>query len=236
MRTRHARSISTSATRLALALLLLASASLAPGCAMHHLARTVGEGNGEVRASVGGPFFSNLGAPIPIPNLVVSGRYGLTDGFDLDAGLSVTGLFYGTIGLQLGAVGQLVRNPDFAMSLAGRGHFLVGVRGPDLRVYPELGLHLEGLPTRWLVLFGGLTGFAQFDPPNGKPPVFAYPYAGAEILFGGSDQAGHPYGIGAELGWISPWEDSTSVVSWEPGFGAIVLQLGFRARFGGLDR
>lgn len=215
----------------------LALASLVPGCAMHHLARTVGEGNGEVRASAGGPFFSNLGAPIPLPNVVVSGRYGLTDGFDLDGGLSLTGLAYGVVGLQLGAVGQLVRERNgFAMSLAGRGHVLIGTRGPDLRFFPELGVHLEGVPAPWLVVFGGLSALAQFGPPEGKPPVFAYPYAGAEILFGGSDEAGHPYGIGLELGWISPWEDSTSVVAWEPGLGAIVAQLGFRARFGGLDR
>jgi hypothetical protein len=211
----------------------------APGCAMHHLARTVGEGNGELRASAGGPFFSNLGAPVPLPNLVVAGRYGLTDGFDLDGGLSVTGLFYGTIGLQLGAVGQLVREPNgLAISLAGRGHFLIGTRGPDLRFFPELGVHLEGMPARFLVVFGGLTALAGLGAPSGKPPVFAYPYAGAEVLFGGSDEAGHPYGLAIELGWISPWQDSTSVVSWEPsGYGAIVVQLGFRARIGeGLDR
>jgi len=70
----------------ALALVLLAS-----GCGMRHLARTVGEGNAKVRASVGGPMFSNLGAAIPLPNVQVGGRYGLTDGFDLDADLSLHG-------------------------------------------------------------------------------------------------------------------------------------------------
>lgn len=213
--------------------------AIAPGCAMHHLARTVGEGNGEIRASVGGPFFSNLGGvAIPLPNLVAGGRYGLTEGFDLDGGISVTGLFFGDLGLQVGGVGQLLRERNgLAISLAGRGHFLIGTRGPDLRFFPELGLHLEGLPAPWLVVSGGLSAFAQFGPPGGKPPVFAYPYAGAEILFGGSDAGGHPYGLGLELGWISPWQDSTSVVSWEPsGYGAIVIALGFRARLGGLDR
>ena len=91
--------------RVALLLLL----ALAPGCMSHHLARTVGERNGELRASFGGPFFSNLGAPIPLPNLAVGGRYGLTDGFDLDGDLSITGLAYGTIGLTVGGVGQIVR-------------------------------------------------------------------------------------------------------------------------------
>jgi hypothetical protein len=211
---------------------------LAAGCSMHRLARTVGQGNGEVRASVGGPFFSNLGAAIPLPNLVVGGRYGATDGFDVDAQVSVTGMAYGTIGLALGGVGQLVREPrGFAMSLSGHLHTLIGVRGPDLRVYPELGLHLEGPLLPWLTFFGGVSALAQFAPPEGKPPIIAYPYLGLEALFGGTDEAGHPFGIVLEGGWLSPWQDSTSIVAWEPAaIGAMYIQLGFRARFGGLDR
>lgn len=212
---------------------VLLSLVLGSGCAFRHLARTVGEGNGEVRASVGGPFFSNV-APIPLPNLQVGGRYGLTDGFDLDADLSLIGLAYGIVAFDVGAVGQIYREErGFAISASGRGHFLIGTRGPDLRFYPELGVHLEGVATPWLVVFGGLSALAQFTPPEDKPPVFVAPYVGTEFQFGGSDEAGHPHGIVLELGWISPWQDSTSVISYEPGgVGAFLVHLGYRARFG----
>ncbi len=212
--------------------LLGLSLLLASGCAFRHVARTVGEGNAEVRASVGGPFFSNL-APIPIPNLQVGGRYGLTDGFDLDADVSVLAAAYGIVAFDVGAVGQIYREPrGFALSVSGRGHFLIGVRGPDFRFFPELGVHMEGVATPWLVLFGGVSGLAQFGPPEDKPPVFVAPYVGAEAQFGGTDEDGHPHGIVLELGWVSPWEDSTSVIAWEPGYGAFLVHLGYRVRFG----
>jgi hypothetical protein len=218
---------------------IAAAALLAlPGCMMHHLARTVGAGNGELSASVGGPMMSNLGFTIPIPNLVVNGRVGATDGFDVVGGVSVTGLFYETMGLHLGGVAQVVRERNgLAVSVSGHGHLLVGFRGPDARFFPEVGLHLEGMAAPWLSLYGGLFSFVQFEPPQGKPPIFVAPYLGAELLFGGSDEAGHPFGVALEGGWVSPWQSSVSVISWEPAnTGAMYVQLGFRARFGGLDR
>ena len=68
-------------------------------------------------------------------------------------------------------------------------------------------------------------------------PLFLAPYAGLEALWGGDDASGHPFGLAVEAGWVSPFTNSVSVISWEPaGLGAVYVQLGFRIRFGGLDR
>src|SRR5690606_31750640 len=54
-------------------LLIPLCALMATACSSRQLARTMGEGNGEARVSVGGPFFSNIGSTIPIPNVAVGG-------------------------------------------------------------------------------------------------------------------------------------------------------------------
>lgn len=177
--------------------------------------------------------FSNLGAPIPLPNLQVGARVGLTEEVDVDGNVSLLGPAYGVVALDVGAVGQIVREPHgLAISASARGHLVVGLRGPDARFYPELGLHLEGVPAPWLGVYGGLITMAQLDPPEGKPGLFAAPYGGVELRFGGDDALGHPHGIALEAGWISPWQDSTSVISWQPAnLGALYVHLGFRTRF-----
>lgn len=215
------------------ALLFISLALFSQACATRNLARTIGEGEGELRASVGGPLVSNLGAPLPLPNLSVGGRYGVTEGFDVDANLSLTGTLFGLIGFDLGAVGQLYEDPGgFALSVSGRGHFLIVTRESEARFFPELGVHLEGIPAQRLKLYGGLTLFAQFTPPEGKPPVFVAPYVGIDIMLGTRTASSSASGIILELGWVSPWQDSESVLAWEPqGLGAIFAHIGFRTRF-----
>ena len=216
-----------------------AMALLGAGCAGRHLARTVGQGHGEVRAGVGGPLLSNLGPPIPLPNLAVQGRYGLTDWLDVDGGVSVLGLAYGLFVIDAGLVAQLYRQPrGFALSASARGNFFFDLDdGFTPRGYPEVGLHAEQVATDWLVVFGGLDAWFVFSPPPGKPPVLAAPYLGAEVRFGGSAEGGHPHGLSVQAAWISPWQNSTSVIDWEPAdLGALSIVLGFTSRFGGLDR
>ena len=215
-------------------LLLLLLGLTCVGCGMRNLARTIGEGNGELRASVGGPIFSNLGVPMPLPNLQIGGRYGLTEGFDVDGDISLLGLGYGIVAFNAGAVGQIYRvERGIAISVSGRGHVLIATRGPDLRFFPELGLHIEGPATPWLTVYGGLAGLVQFAPPPGKPPILLAPHVGGEVRFGGGGERPHRSGFVVEIGWINPWQDSASVVSWEPaGFGALYLHLGVRTRFG----
>ncbi len=59
-------------------------------CTTTHAVRTVGKGNIGVEGSFGGPMLTNLGAPIPAPNLFVGGRYGVRDDMDVSVAYNVT--------------------------------------------------------------------------------------------------------------------------------------------------
>ena len=65
----------------------LALVALAAGCAARHGARTAGRGNVDIAASVGGPIFHNMGAPIPLPLAHVGAHYGVTDEVDVGGGV-----------------------------------------------------------------------------------------------------------------------------------------------------
>jgi hypothetical protein len=89
--------------------------------------------------------------------------------------------------------------------------------------------------------YGGVTTVLSLDAPEGKPPVFFNPFVGLEFLlrpklprkFG---RKAYQHGIAAHVSWINPGVASPSVVDYWPGYGALTLHLGYRVRFGGLDR
>lgn len=211
-------------TLAALALLPL----LAGGCGLRHLARTVGAGATEVRASTGGPLMGNLGFSLPLPNIEVAGRHGLTDRLDVDAGVSLPALALAIGALDLGLIGQILRRPDGpAVSASARGLLVADLDDGHLRVYPELAVNAELPVGRRYVVFGGVTALAQLSPPPGKPPVFVAPHVGAEV------RVGRASGLVVQAAWISPWEDSTSVVEWQPhAAGAFGVLVGWRTRLG----
>ncbi len=206
---------------------------LATGCAAGYGARTSGKGNLEVSASVGGPMFENLGTPMPIPMAHVGGYYGLTEDLDVAVGAHVLAAVYGTLGGDLGARYQLWRrSDDAALAASAQVNVFAGTRdGLRPRVFPEAGIHGQWpLGGRWFAL-GGIDALAQLDPPRGKPPIFAAPYLGAERRIGARSA------IGLTLGWISPWQDSTSVIDYAPATsGAFAVELGYRRLLTGGDR
>lgn len=73
----------------------LTAALLWSGCAPSHAGRTVGKGVLQAEANLGGPFVKNLGPPVPIPNLPVGARYGLTDRIDVSSHLNLLPIFAG---------------------------------------------------------------------------------------------------------------------------------------------
>ena len=217
-------------------ILLLAALTLAAtsGCASRHLARTVGAGNGEARVSVGGPLFDNLGAPIPMPNVALGGRYGVADGWDLDGNVSLLAAAVGVAYLDAGVVRQLlVQERGAALSASARANLFLGNSdGLAVRVYPEVGLHGELPLGASATVFGGGTAWISFTPPEGKSPVMVTPYLGASWRFSEQRRGGPE--ISLQLGWVSPWMDSSSVVRWQPkGHGAITALLGFSVPLGG---
>ncbi len=56
---------------------------LIAACAPSHAGRTVGRGVLQAEGSLGGPMVTNLGGAIPVPNIPVGARYGLTDRLDV---------------------------------------------------------------------------------------------------------------------------------------------------------
>lgn len=216
--------------------LALALAASAIGCAAPNLSRTVGRGNYELRGSLGGPFFGNLGKPIPLPQVYVGGRYGVTDWMDVDANFGVVAAAYGIWAMDVAGNFQLHRKPGgLAVASSARLYLLGDLDdAPQARLYPELGLHLGGPVLPWLHLYGGSTLVAQFRPPEGKPPVFVTPFFGPEFLIPARRNRQH--GIALHLSWTNPWQDSTSIIDYRPAYGALSLQLAYRVRFGGLDR
>ena len=217
-------------TRLLIPVLLL---SLGAGCASRQLARTVGAGRGEARVSLGGPFLTNLGPAIPLPNIAVGGRYGIADGWDVDGNFSVLGAAFGTVYVDPAVVAQLyAQEQGPALSASLRANLFLGSSdGFAARVYPEVGLHGE-LPLGPATVFGGALAWVSFAPPAGKPPVLATPYLGGSWRFGA--QRGVSPELWLQLAWVSPWQDSTSVIDWAPGgAGALSGVLGFTVPFGG---
>lgn len=210
----------------------LAIALAVSGCGLRHLARTVGEGRGELRASVGGPILGAAPVSFPIPSARLGGRYGATDWLDVDGNLTVDAFAVGVWAFDAGLVAQLYRDAAFAMSLSAHGHLLVDLNDDaTTHGFPELGLHVEHRLAPWLTVYGGAVALAQLDPPLDKPPVFAAPYLGFELVPDPNPPTRE--GIVFQIAWISPWEDFSSFAAWEPrGAGAIVVNLGWRAIYG----
>ncbi len=87
---------------------LLVSASILSGaCGTMNAARPLDAGEHQVGVTFGGPFTTQLGPPIPVPNLVVEGRSGLNPlgsvPLDVNYGLNLTPLAFGVTGLHTGA-------------------------------------------------------------------------------------------------------------------------------------
>jgi hypothetical protein len=210
----------------------LLAVAVASGCGLRHLARTVGEGRGELRASLGGPILGAAGVPFPVPSVRVGGRYGATDWLDVDGDLTLEPLAFGVLALDAGVVAQLYRDAELALSLSAHGHLLFDL-DDDLttRGFPELGLHAEHRLEPWLTVYGGAVALAQLEPPRGKPPIFAAPYLGFELVPDPSPPTRQ--GVVFQIAWISPWEDFRSFAAWQPaGAGALVVVVGWRALFG----
>jgi hypothetical protein len=68
---------------------------LVTGCAPSHAGRTVGGGVLQVEGGLGGPFVTNLDAPIPVPNIPMGARFGLRENLDVAGHINVLPLIMG---------------------------------------------------------------------------------------------------------------------------------------------
>jgi len=215
------------------------------GCAAPNLSRTVGRGNGELHSAIGGPFFATLGPPIPAPHVNVGGRVGATDWLDVDFNTNFLSWAFAIFSFDVAANVQLYRKPGgLAVASSARVYMLGDLDdAPAFRAYPELGLHLGGpVPkVKWLALYGGATAAYSLRPPQEGAAMFVTPFFGTEFLLpvrppkraGGKPRQ---HGLALHASWTNPWDDRPSVMDYQPRFGAMGLYLGYRVRFGGLDR
>ncbi|MDQ3031938.1 MAG: hypothetical protein M3Y87_05930 [Myxococcota bacterium] len=204
-------------------------AILIAGCAARQLARTVGAGRTEVGVLVGGPLQSNLGFPAPIPEHRVHARVGLTDSLDLSGSIPLAPMASAILAFDVGFVAQLVRIPSFALAASARLHCVYDLDdGGRDTYYPEIGVHLEHRVDRRLAIIGGTSALVQVSPPALRPELFLAPYVGVEVFLG-------EHALSLALGWINPWMDGSSIITWEPaGYGAMVVTFGWRIQPGGV--
>ncbi|MCA9688163.1 MAG: hypothetical protein KC636_01045 [Myxococcales bacterium] len=213
-------------------------------CVPQNLSRTVGRGNGELQVSVGGPFIDDLGVPAPVPHFNVGGRVGATDWLDVGANADLLAFAFGVWSVDVMTNFQLFRKPG---SLAVASSLRIYTFGdlndpPAFTALPEIGLHLGGpVPrVRWLQLYGGALGAFNFAPPPDRPPAFLTPFFGVEFLiparWSKPERKPRQHGLALHWSWTNPWDTSPSIIGYRPGPGAMAIYLGYRLRFGGLDR
>ena len=191
----------------------------AAACAPRAPARTLGVAHAEAATSFGGPLFANLGPTIPLPMLAVGGRYGVAGKLDVSADVNITSAVYGVGGGDLGATYQLARTPGNAVAATARIDAFSD--GSALRVFPEIAVIADHrFCPRWSAIYG-VTTLVQPSPPRDKPTMLTALSAGVESALGHG-------ALALDLAWISPWQDSTSVVEWQPGHGAIMVRVAYR--------
>jgi hypothetical protein len=202
------------------------------GCAYPYTVRTVGEGQTALHASVGGPLFSNLGAPLPVPAVVVGGQHGVTDWWDAHASLHILAAAYKTAGIDAGSTLRLLRQRGGRPEVTGTFRLSLLTNFVDgARVYPELEAYASWLLRRRVLLFGGFATLYDFFWRTG-PRVHWGPCLGVEVSLG------RRYALGLALRWISPQAetDRLAVDYVSPGGqGSFAVQLGFKVYLGQRD-
>jgi len=101
-------------------LIIVAVFSLA--CGALNNARPLDKGQHRVGATFGGPVLTQLGPPIPVPNLIIEGKSGLSPlrgkPLDVNYGLNSTALAFGTIGVHAGVSQLMLEQKGWIPSVA----------------------------------------------------------------------------------------------------------------------
>ncbi len=217
---------------------LLGACALLAGCAAPNLSRTLGRGNWEIHASHGGPLLRPPGwPPVPFGHTNLGVRVGVADNVDIDSNVNLLPLGVGLLQVDSAVVLQLWRWPR---RLAVSGSFrLAGIFDltdpPAARLFSEWGIHAGRPLGRFLHPYGGmLVTYPMRVRTADLPPAFWTPFAGLEFLL--PPRKGRQHGLAVHVAWTNPWVDSDAVVDYAPPFGALAVYLGYRVRFGGLDR
>jgi hypothetical protein len=162
------------------------------GCTASHNARTVGDENLAIEASFGGPFFQDLGFPMPIPNLLVGARYGITEYFDVSGSLNLfTIVMPGLMDLQTAihfapiqpGLRTQEKSPQQGWSLLGTIgiHWITDFQN-GFTVIPWLETAV-GYRYNWINPFVGCAlGLNFYQPFHQSNPFIFNPYLGADFI------------------------------------------------------
>jgi hypothetical protein len=172
---------------------LFAVFALAMACTATHSVRTIGKGNAGVEASLGGPIFTNLGGPIPAPNLFVGGRYGVRDDLDISLHYNLTSPIIPGIGLDMilsehwvpiqPGIGIQSRTEDKGWSLATGGsvHLITDFKHGAL-AFPAIEV-ASGWRYKWLNPYLGVSLALHFFRPYDKKNVpLLNPFIGSDFI------------------------------------------------------
>lgn len=215
-------------------LLLLSTLPLASACGVSRGVRPIGEGNGAIAVSAGGPVADYIGTKLPLPLSTVGGVYGVHDRVDVHGGMHVTtAALFGLWGFELGAgalvLDQLHPAAPALMVDVNLNAFTGDLGGGDpeggLRVFPETDLRAS-----WAwgeaqhLSYTGASAFFSTSPRSITPSYVL----GQQFRMGRTD-------LTLEGRWIRPGADPASVTTdWGGigGKGVLATHLGFRVRFG----
>jgi hypothetical protein len=217
-----------------------------PACTATHAVRTIGKGNTGVETTLGGPVFTNLGAPVPAPNLFVGGRYGVSDDLDVSAHYNLTGPFVPGVGLNLVLSGHwfpIQPGLGFQRLTVKKGWSLGG--SFSLHSITDFQSGYIALPVfdiafgwryKWLNPYVGASLGLNFYRPFASPNVaMLNPYAGADFILG--DRASLSLRLtiydavynmyGAQIDWVFLVDDASE----KKRYGALGVSLGFAFDF-----
>ena len=215
-------------------LILVLSLPVATACGVSRGVRPIGEGNGAIAVSAGGPVVDYIGVKLPLPLTTVGGVYGVSDRIDVHGGLhGTTPALFGLWGFELGA-GALVLDqkhpaaPALMVDVnlnAFTGNLGDGDPQGGLRVFPEADLRASwAWSDAQHLSYTGPSAFFSTGPGNVTPAWVL----GQQFRMGRTD-------LSLEGRWIRPGADPTSVTAdWGGigGRGVLSTHVGFRVRFG----
>ncbi len=153
----------------------------ATACAPSHAGRTLGRGTLQIEGGLGGPIFTNFGAPIPVPNIPLGLRYGVTNRLDVQGHVNLLPLVIGGfLTMDAGVTYALLRHSGregFNLATSASLALLTDFNSAG-RVFPFFDI-AGGYTWRRATFFAGAEIWFDFWGGN----VAASPYLGVEVDF-----------------------------------------------------
>lgn len=210
----------------------ISSFTMVAGCGTLSAVTPMEPGEHRVGATFGGPFTTNLGPPIPVPNLILEARSGVEPvagmPVDINYGLNATTLAFGLVGVHGGASIHLLENEGWrpGLSVTEKLHlynnYLDFSKPAETRTY--WGINEFDVTASWAIgnhrLYIGGSDILDLADPE----LLVAPFAGVELTPGGD---GPSFQIESRIlgANFSPeiWDLTWLTIGEEPGNGLISI-------------